>query len=307
MSYSVDTTYTVELAKELLSIPSPGGDTRQALTRVEKEFARFGLPTHYTNKGALVATFTGKTDNNARVITAHIDTLGAVVRRIKPNGRLKVVQIGGFAWGSVEGENAVVKTADGRTYTGSLLPEKASVHVYSDAVRDTLRTDDTVEIRLDELVSSRADVEALGIHEGDFVTFDPRAVLTPSGFLKARYLDDKACVANLFAMVKYLKENDLTPEHTLSLYISNYEEIGHGVSWTPKNASEILALDIGPVGPEQQCSETDVCIVAKDSRTPYDFTFRQPPCPTGTRQRDRARRRRLLPLRVGRLNRGIGR
>ncbi|GAA0178855.1 M42 family metallopeptidase [Clostridium sediminicola] len=272
---NIDMQYIKDFMVKILGIPSPGGDTDVAMKVIEEEFEKFGLATTKTNKKALFATIEGEDNENQKMISAHIDTLGAVVREIKPNGRLKIVQIGGFAWSSVEGENVTIKTMNGKEFTGTVLPDKASIHVYSDEVRETLRHDDNMEVRIDEFTKTKEDTLKLGIKVGDFIYFEPRTVITENGFIKSRYLDDKACVAVLFGLVKYLKDNNIKPKYTTHLYISNYEELGHGISVIPEKVQEHVALDIGTVADHQESDETKVTICAKDSRTPYDFELRR--------------------------------
>lgn len=272
---NIDKKYMVDFMLDILSIPSPGGDTKAGIERTLKEFQAFGVDVRYTNKGAIIGTIKGEDDENQRVISAHIDTLGAVVKDIKPNGRLKLTTVGGFAWNSVEGEEVTIRTISGKEYTGNVLPIKASIHCFSDEVSLLQRNEDTVEVRIDENVSSKEDTLKLGIRVGDFAYFNPRPIVTESGYLKSRYLDDKACVANLFAAIKYLKDNNIKPKHTTHFYISNYEEMGHGISYVPEKTTEFLALDIGTVGEGHTSDEFSVTIVAKDSRTPYDFEFKK--------------------------------
>lgn len=271
---NIDMKYTIDLMTEILNITSPGGDTSESIDRLREEFNSLGIEVSETNKGAIFGTIKGREDGNERFISAHIDTLGAMVKEIKPNGRLKLSNIGGLSWNSVEGENVYIKTREGKIYTGTILPEKASVHVYSDLVTTTERNEETVEVRIDEDVRTDVDTKELGIAVGDFVSFEPRVQVTESGYIKSRHLDDKACVAVMFAACKYLKDNGLIPKHTTHFFISNYEEIGHGVYAIPEKVSEMLALDIGTVGGKHTSDEKSVTIVAKDSRTPYDFGFR---------------------------------
>lgn len=264
----------LDLLKELIAIPSVAGDCREILLRVEREFLSLGLDAKKTRKGAVLASLKGRDDDDQRMVSSHVDTLGAIVREIKPNGRLRLLPIGGFAWTTFETENLFVRTAEGREIRGSLLPERCSIHAFSESVRETLRTDENVEVRLDEAVSTADDVRALGIEVGDFVFFDPRFEITPSGFLKGRFLDDKACVAALFAGLKALTDEGTLPAKTTWFSITNFEEHGHGISHLPEKVGEHLALDVGIVAPPANSREDAVTIVARDSRTPYDFEFR---------------------------------
>jgi len=271
----IDMQYVMKLLEELVNIPSVAGDCREILKRAERECLSLGLTVEKTRKGALLATMKGTTDNDRRMVSAHVDTLGAIVREIKPNGRLRLLQIGGFAWTSFEAENLIVRTASGREIRGSLLPERASIHAFSETVRETLRTDENVEARLDEHVSSADETRALGIEVGDFVFFDPRYEVSPAGFIKSRFLDDKACVAFMFGAIKALVDAKKSPVNTTIFYITNYEELGPGIYVVPQNVAEHVALDVGIVASPANSREDAVTIVARDSRTPYDFEFRK--------------------------------
>jgi len=274
---NIDLKYTLKKTVELLAIPSPVGYTHMAIEWVRKELESLGVKKYnITKKGALIAYVKGKDSNYKKMISAHVDTLGAVVKKVKKNGRLEITNVGGFAWGSVEGEHVTIHTLSEKTYTGTILPIKASVHVYGDVAREMPRTEETMEIRIDEDVKTDEDVFKLGILQGDFVSLDPRTRVLENGYIKSRYLDDKLCVAQILTYLKYLKDNKLKPRTDLYIYFSNFEEIGHGVSVFPEDLDEFIAVDIGLVaGEDAHGDEKKVNIIAKDSRSPYDYTLRK--------------------------------
>ena len=274
---NIDLKYTLKKTVELLAIPSPVGYTHMAIEWVRKELESLGVKKYnITKKGALIAYVKGKDSNYKKMISAHVDTLGAVVKKVKKNGRLEITNAGGFAWGSVEGENVTIHTLSEKTYTGTILPIKASVHVYGDAVREMPRTEETMEVRIDEDVKTAEDVLKLGILQGDFISFDPRTRVLENGYIKSRHLDDKLCVAQILTYLKYLKDNKLKPKTDLYIYFSNYEENGHGVSVFPEDLDEFIAVDIGLAGGEDaHGDEKKTNIVAKDSKSPYDYTLRK--------------------------------
>ena len=274
---NIDLKYTLKKTVELLAIPSPVGYTHMAIEWVRKELESLGVKKYnITKKGALIAYVKGKDSNYKKMISAHVDTLGAVVKKVKKNGRLEITNVGGFAWGSVEGEHVTIHTLSEKTYTGTILPIKASVHVYGDVAREMPRTEETMEIRIDEDVKTDQDVFKLGILQGDFVSLDPRTRVLENGYIKSRYLDDKLCVAQILTYLKYLKDNKLKPRTDLYIYFSNFEEIGHGVSVFPEDLDEFIAVDIGLVaGEDAHGDEKKVNIIAKDSRSPYDYTLRK--------------------------------
>jgi putative aminopeptidase FrvX len=129
---------------------------------------------------------------------------------------------------------------------------------------------------IDEKVFSGDDVKKLGIDIGDYVFIDPKTAITESGFVKSRHLDDKASVAVLLGVAKYITGNKLVPSNTINFFISNYEEVGHGAAAAvPPNTCEFLSVDMGAPGEGQISTEYAVCICAKDSSGPYDLEFRK--------------------------------
>ncbi len=273
---ALDQEYMLDFLVELLNVPSPTGFTDQAIALTEKAFSVFPeLQLRRTRKGALVITWLGENNHAPRALTAHVDTLGAMVKEIKSNGRLQLTRIGGFAWNTVEGEGCTVFTHSGETVRGSLLANKASAHVHSVKVRDTKRDDDTVEVRIDARTTSADETRALGIGVGDFIAFDPRVEYT-NGFLRSRHLDDKACVANILGAVKALHDAGLKPAQTTTFHISNYEEVGHGAAaGLPDDLAELVTVDMAAVGTGQTSDEFHATLCVKDSGGPYHHGLNQ--------------------------------
>lgn len=271
----IDSAYLVEFLVRLLNIPSPTGYTQQAVDFCEKAFGEFTQQTARNHKGALKVTLPGRSQTAPRGLTAHVDTLGAMVKEIKANGRLKLTKLGGFAWNTVEGEGLSVFTSSGEMRRGSLLLAKSSGHVHGAVVNEAKRDDDAMEVRLDERTLSAEETRRLGIGVGDFVAFDPR-VETRNGFIRSRHLDDKACVACIAAAFKALKDAGLTPAQTTSVLITNYEEVGHGAAnGFPADMAELVAVDMAAIGDGQTSDEFHASICVKDSGGPYHHGLSQ--------------------------------
>nr|WP_245926228.1 M42 family metallopeptidase [Sulfoacidibacillus thermotolerans] len=257
---------------KLVSIPSPTGFTERAIEYCYRQIAQMGYSVARTYKGGLVVHVPGKRERT-RVLAAHVDTLGAIVKQILQSGRLKMSPIGGFRFHAVEGEYCQVHTLEGAAYTGTIVAHKASSHVYKEAEE---RTEDTMEIRLDEVVKNDQDVRKLGIRVGDIVSFDARAVLLPSGHLKSRHLDDKASVGILIELLHLILEEHIELPYSLTLLISTDEEIGYGGnSNIPETAFEYVAVDMGAIGEGLATTEHVVSICAKDSSGPYNYDLRR--------------------------------
>ncbi len=266
----INSDYLLDFLVRLLNTPSPTGFAEAAIALIEQELQKFpALQLSRTRKGALVARWEGQRDDAPRALTAHADTLGAMVKEIKANGRLKLTKIGGFAWNSVEGEGCRVFASKGSVLRGSLLLSQASSHVYGSAVNETKRDDDNMEVRLDASTRSAAETEKLGVRVGDFVAFDPRVELT-NGFIRSRHLDDKAGVAAMVAAIHTLNESRQTPQQTVYFHFSNYEEVGHGASaGIPAEVHELVTVDMAAVGEGQTSDEFHATLCLKDSGGPY--------------------------------------
>jgi putative aminopeptidase FrvX len=275
--FKIDMDYLIDHLVRLLRTPSPTGNTGAAIALMEGAFVALGLRTERTNKGALIAFLPGRSSARPRALSGHVDTLGAMVAEIKEHGRLKLTQLGGYLWQTVEGEYCTIETASGRTHTGTVLAHKTAVHTYGRAgLARSRHTAEDVEVRLDERTTSKKETRKLGIEVGDFVSFDPRTSVTENGFVKSRHLDDKAGVAIMLATAKALVDAERQPAEDTCFYISPYEEVGHGAaSGIPGSVRELLVVDMGALGDGQNSDEYSVSICAKDSTGPYDLGMRR--------------------------------
>ena len=237
-----------EMTARLLAIDSPSGYTEQAAKWVCAAFQLLGFNAALTAKGGVLVDLGGEEQDDALLLEAHTDTLGAMVSQIKGTGCLKLTNLGGMNPNNAEAENVRVYTRDGRVYEGTAQLHDPSIHV-NGSYSDTKRSWDNVEIVLDENVCSESDVRALGIEVGDIVCFDPRTRRTASGYLKSRFLDDKLSVGILLGFAKYLKDNAVTPRRRVYAHITVYEEVGHGgCASVPEGVTEAISVDMGCVG-----------------------------------------------------------
>jgi putative aminopeptidase FrvX len=271
----------VDFLVGLLNTPSPVGYAVEATDYVENAFRALQIKTltiERSAKGALIITWPGEQRNAPRGLTAHLDTLGLMVKEIKPNGRLKLTMLGNFMWNAVESEGVTVLARSGQRYRGTVLPVKASVHIFRDA-RNEPRNESTMEVRIDASVSSAEDTRGLGIEVGDFVFLDPRVELTDTGFIRSRHLDDKAGVAAVYGAFQALKAAGRRPSHSVTVVIANYEELGHGAAaGFPSDLGELVVVDMAAVGEGQNSDEFSVGICVKDGGGPYHFDLTRKLC-----------------------------
>jgi putative aminopeptidase FrvX len=257
----------VNTLEQLLKINSPTGYTIEVINHIENLFKGLNVITKKTNKGSLLVSFD---ENPGLVITGHIDTLGAMVKEINEDGTIAITKIGGLELNSFEGEYVTVRNYKDRLFRGTFLLNNPASHV-NKSINETKRSTDNMSIRLDELVTGREDVAKLDINVGDFIFYDTRFEFTSSGFIKSRFLDDKACAAVMIEMIKELSANNTSKK--VGFYFSNYEEVGHGSCvGIPDSAKELLVLDMAVIGEGCAGREDAVSICVKDSSGPYDFT-----------------------------------
>ncbi len=276
MNFNINIPAMVQFLEGLLNTPSPTGFTENAIKYVQTQFSHLPFEMETTPKGLLIGTWEGEDNTTPRALTAHVDTLGAVVEEIKSNGRLKLSALGGWAPESVEGEGVTIFTIHEQIFRGSFLPNTASTHAYSRRNKTTPNSLAKMEVRIDAPTQTAAQTKALGIDVGDFVAFDPRVEIGESGYIRSRHLDDKAGVATIFGALSALAAANLRPAQTMSIHISNYEEVGHGAATGfPPDLVELVAVDMAVAAPNQQSDEYSVTICAKDSRGPYDYRLRQ--------------------------------
>lgn len=265
------TDFAAQKACALLAIDSPTGFTARAAAWVKEEFEALGFSASVTAKGGVLVCLGGEDENDALLLQAHTDTLGAMVAEVKANGRLRLTALGGMRAENAETENVRVYTRAGKVYEGAVQLCNASVHV-NGQYGETKRSFDTVEAVLDEAVSSLEETRALGIEVGDIVCFEPRTRITASGYIKSRFLDDKLSVGVLLGFAKYLRESGKTPARRVYAHVTVYEEVGHGGAGSvPAGVTESISVDMGCVGEGLSCTERQVSICVKDSGGPYSY------------------------------------
>ncbi|MGL4740951.1 MAG: M42 family metallopeptidase [Sarcina sp.] len=264
--------FVLNTAKELLEFDSPTGYCFNIIDKVEEMVKDFGYKFERTKKGNAVITVEGKSNDEVIGLAAHVDTLGAMVRSITSSGTLKFTLLGGPIVPTLDSEYCRIRTRNNKVYTGTFLSTSPAVHVYKDA-KDKPRDPENMEVRIDEVVKTKEDVENLGIAVGDFICIDPKTTITESGFVKSRFIDDKASVAILIGLLEVMSREKIVPKYKTKILVSTYEEVGHGSSFIPEDITELISVDMGCIGEDLTCTEYDVSICAKDSTGPYDYNI----------------------------------
>ncbi|MCG6860894.1 MAG: osmoprotectant NAGGN system M42 family peptidase [Chromatiaceae bacterium] len=267
----IDTDYLRRTLLKLLSTPSPSGYTDRAVHLVCEELEQLNVPFELTRRGAIRATLEGQAERPNKAIVAHIDTLGAMVKSLKPNGRLQPVAVGHWNARFAEGARCTLFTDIGH-HRGTILPLKASGHTFGPEIDNQPGGWDHVELRIDERVYDLEGLLTLGVHVGDFIAIDTQPEITETGFINARHLDDKAGAALLLAAVKAIKSHGVVPPVDCHPLFTISEEVGSGASAAlHQDVAEMLTIDNGTSAPGQNSSEFGVTICMADMSGPFDY------------------------------------
>ena len=264
-----DINYFKEIAHKIFNVNSPSGYTHEINNLLLEILEDLGYKGNITNKGNVYLKVAGNSNEKTVATSAHVDTLGLMVRSINGDGTLNVTRIGGPQVATLDGEYCKIQTRFNKTFTGTILSNSASSHVYEDS--DKQRKENNIVVRIDEKVNSAKDTQNLGIQNGDYIFIEPKFTITDSGFIKSRFIDDKASVCVILTILKYLKDNNLKPAYDTFIYFVNHEEVGHGAATIDSSISEFVTVDMGCVGKDLAGNEYAVSIAAKDSGGPYDY------------------------------------
>ena len=266
----MDILYVKSLINKIFLTDSPTGYSKNIDNVLIEELKNIGYVPAITNKGNIKLFIEGKDHSKKVATSAHVDTLGLMVRSINQDGTLMVTNVGGPQIPTLDGEYCKIITRDGRIYQGTILCKSQSSHVYPDA-KSLPRDLENMIVRIDEITKSKEDTKKLGIDNGDYVCYDPKTVLTESGFLKSRFIDDKGSVIGILGVLKEMHDKNVIPTYDTYVYFVNQEEVGHGAATVDKDIDEFVTVDMGCVGLDLAGNEFAVSICAKDSGGPYSY------------------------------------
>lgn len=269
MEFTVKKETIERITRGMINTPSPVSYYDEIHPLLETYANEFGFHITYDRKRTAYIRIEGSDTSRTVCVGAHLDTLGFMIRHINDDGSLSLRALGGINYNNIEGVHVHVHTRDGKSYTGMAVCKYHSTHVFDEA-RTALRDENNMIVVLDEHVKNVQDVRALGIEHGDIISIDPDYQYTDKGFIKSRFIDDKAAVGAVFAVLEDMVKNQRIPQYTTLFAFPLYEEINHGGAYIPKEVEEYVALDIGLIGPDYSGDEYKVSICAKDNFTPYD-------------------------------------
>ena len=262
----------LDVLLHLLRTPSPSGRTDAVMQYIGDILTQADVPFELTRRGSLVAGLDGRSEAAHRALVVHADTIGCMVWELKDNGRLSVIPVGTFSARFAEGARVTIFAEDPpRTFSGTILPLKASGHAFGDEVDSQGVGWDHVEVRVDERCRTADDLVALGFEIGNFVALDASPEVTSNGFVVSRHLDGKAGVAAALAAMKAVHDSGVTLPIKANLLITIAEEVGQGASHgLDADVAEMISVDNAVCAPGQASIEHGVTIPMADMSGPFD-------------------------------------
>lgn len=270
--FETDTDYLLEVTRQLIACDSPVGYYNRIHALLKMLLADIGYEMQVDNKATAYVVVPGASSEKTVGVNAHLDTIGLVVRGFNDDGTLRVRQLGGINYHSIEGETCHVICRDGSSVNGQIICNHHSIHVFEDA-KAMERTEDTMAVSLIADVKSPADARKLGVSEGAVAAIDPHFIAYDNGYIISRFLDDKACVAAQLHTMKWLAQTGTQPAYDTLFAFPIYEEIGHGGAYLPTVVDEYVSLDITLIGPDYASEEHSVGVIVSDIRSPYDWNL----------------------------------
>ena len=256
---------------ELLAIPSPCGFTDAIVHYVGTTLTNLGVDYRLTRRGTIRARLPGRRSEPARAIVTHVDTIGAMVRMIRDDGRVMVAPIGNWSSRFAEGARVIVFTEQ-RSYRGCLLPTLEWGVSQDQGVEAVPQDWEHLELRLEEPVFTAEDVLGLGLEVGNFVALDSAPDILDNGYIVGRNLDNKAGTAAVLELIRHLVETDAPITHDTYVLFTISETTGHGMGGAIlPEVSELVTVDFESVRATEKSPFRRVTLARGDASGPYDF------------------------------------
>ena len=185
----IDPKYLTSVLRECVEVDSPVGYYPEIHAWLSDTLAELGYEMYTDNKATAYVRVAGQSSEKCVCVGAHLDTIGLIVRGFNEDGTLRVRQLGGINYASIEGETCSILCRDGSAIAGQVICNHHSVHVWAETKTDP-RDEDHMSVSVIGDVKSPADARALGITEGAIIGIDPHYEEFDNGYVLSRHIDD---------------------------------------------------------------------------------------------------------------------
>ncbi|MDD4716382.1 MAG: M42 family metallopeptidase [Oscillospiraceae bacterium] len=250
----------LDLVKELCALSGVSGCEDDVREYLSCRAAPFADSIRIDAMGNLIVFKKGASDcGKSILLTAHMDEVGMIIRRITEEGFLKFAFIGGVDRRVAIGKRVLV----GSSRIPGVIGLKA-YHLVND--EEEKRIPKLDEFYIDIGAPNRKMAETL-VSPGDFAAFDTEQTEFGSGFFRAKAIDDRAGCAVLLRLLETPLPVDCTFAFTVQEEVGARGAFGAAFSVKPDIALVVestTAADIPPLEPYNQ-----VCVPGKGVVIPF--------------------------------------
>jgi putative aminopeptidase FrvX len=173
---------------ELMLIPGLSGHEGRVRGRLGAEMRNLDLETATDRLGNLIVTADGDPSRASVMLFAHMDQLGFMVRRIEPNGFIRLARLGGVPERALAAQQLLICVDAGRDVPAVI----ANKSHHATTPEEKYRVVPYQEIMVDAGFSSAAEARAAGIDIGSPAVYAPEAIRLAGERLAGTSIDDRA-------------------------------------------------------------------------------------------------------------------
>ena len=224
----------VQLLKELTEAPGPPGYEEPVRKIMTDRMRPFADKITYDGLGSVIAQ---QGDSGPRImLDAHMDELGGMVRRVRPDGFISMQMLGYWLGAALPDQRWVILGSKGPILA---VTDIWDAHI---APHDAQGHPQQQDLVLDTGARNAADVAALGISPGDPVApVSDFAVLANNRYLAKAWDDRVGCAVMLEVMRRLAK----SPHPNQVFYVGTVQEEGSIEMRGATTSAHIINPDIG--------------------------------------------------------------
>ncbi|MGO4836531.1 M42 family metallopeptidase, partial [Rhizobiaceae sp. 2RAB30] len=220
---------------EMMMIPGLSGHEGRVRRYLKERLEELGLSTRTDMLGNLIATIDGDPALPSVMLFTHMDQLGFVVRKIEPDGFIRLERLGGVPERALASQAVLLCVGEGRDRPGII----ANKSHHATAPEEKYKVVPYMDLYVDAGFGSAAEVRAAGIDIGTPVVYRPSVMELGGDRIAGTAADDRAGCAVLVEAARAIAEAKEGP--TVHIVFSVQEEFNLRGAVT---AAQVLMPDI---------------------------------------------------------------
>jgi len=231
---SPSTDRVVQLLKELTEVSGPPGYEDPVRKIMAERMKPYADDIVYDGLGSIIAQ-QGKSGPRI-MLDAHMDELGGMVRRIRPDGFISMQMLGAWLSAALPDQRWVILGSKGPVLA---VTDIWDAHI---APRDSQQVHPQQDLFLDTGARSAAEVSALGISPGDPVApVSDFAVLANNRYVAKAWDDRIGCAV----MLEVMRRLEKTPHPNQVFYAATVQEEGSAEMRGAQTSARLIKPDLG--------------------------------------------------------------